>query len=278
MKRRLQTGKKARRRLRVVILTTKLPEDIWMVNTLADVCRVEGVVLPLGTRYREYGAAHVIGGKLRNLDIAGLANQALLLAYRRIFESQRDGRAAREIFSGKSSHHVESPDIDMLEVDNINSEKVRDYLISKAPEVVIVSGAPLLKRLILDATPGRIINLHPGLAPQYRGRYGCFWPVVNGEPELVGTTVHFIDSGIDTGKILIQKRVDFEPDDTLKEITYKQHREGTNLIVKCLQDFGTYTAAAYHRADCPSRNYRALGLTQYLRGKRWLKAKAAVRR
>ena len=45
--------------LRIVMVCSKLPEDIWLINTLADVCHIEGIVFPTGTRYREYGMAHV---------------------------------------------------------------------------------------------------------------------------------------------------------------------------------------------------------------------------
>jgi folate-dependent phosphoribosylglycinamide formyltransferase PurN len=141
----------------------------------------------------------------------------------------------------------------------------------KAPQLVVVSGAPILKKHIIEPVEGKIINLHPGYAPQYKGRYGCFWPIYNEEPELVGTTVHFVDQGIDTGAILLQQQVDFNPDDTLKVITYRQHRIGADLIVKCLEEFENLAAQAYHKTDCPNKNYLALGLTHYLKGKRWLK-------
>ena len=120
---------------------------------------------------------------------------------------------------------------------DINTEEVRDFIRSKAPQLVVVSGAPLLKKIIIDAVEGRIINLHPGYAPEYRGRYGAYWPVYNKEPELVGVTVHFVDSGIDTGKILLQQQIDFNPNDTLKIVTYKQQATGVALLVKCLSEF-----------------------------------------
>jgi folate-dependent phosphoribosylglycinamide formyltransferase PurN len=266
------TYKKMNEPLRVVILTTKLPEDIWLINKTADVCKIEGIVFPSGKRYREYGLAYVLKKRIRQLGILKLLNQALLILYRKIVESRRDKRAVKEIFTSKSTDHIEKKDdIDILEVEDINSEEVRDFLIKKSPQLVVVSGAPLIKKHILQAVEGRIINMHPGLAPQYRGRYGSFWPIYNKEPELVGVTVHFVDEGVDTGAILLQQQVDYNPRDTMKIITYKQHRTGADLLVKCLSDYASVASQAYYKKDCPSKNYLAPGLTHYLKARRWLK-------
>jgi folate-dependent phosphoribosylglycinamide formyltransferase PurN len=257
--------------LRVVIITTKLPEDIWLINKLADVCQIEGIVFPSGTRYREYDVIHVLKKRLRWNNLITLVNQALLIIYRLILENRRDKRAIREIFSDKPTDYIEKKDIDIFEVEDVNSEAVKKYILSKSPQLVVVSAAPLLKKRIIEAAKGNMINLHPGFAPQYRGRYGAYWPIYNKEPELVGVTIHYIDSGIDTGAILLQQQIEFNPDDTLKMVNYKQHNTGVNLLIQCLKDYERLASQAYHKNDCPSNNYLAPGLTHYLKARRWLK-------
>lgn len=259
---------------RVVIITTKLPEDIWLINKLADVCQIEGIVLPSGTRYREYGLVHVLKQRLPRNNPITLANQALLILYRLIIENRRNERAVKEIFSGKRTDYIEKRDIDIFEVEDVNSEAVKNYILSKAPQLVVVSAAPLLKKRIIEAAKGNIINLHPGFAPQYRGRYGAYWPIYNKEPELVGVTVHYINRGIDTGAILLQQQVNYNPDDTLKTVMYKQHKTGVDLLVKCLTQFDKIAPLAYHKKDCTSKNYNAMGLTHYLKARRWLKRRS----
>jgi folate-dependent phosphoribosylglycinamide formyltransferase PurN len=256
------------KRLKVVIMTTKLPEDIWMINKVADVCDIEGIILPAGIRYREYGLSHVLKSRMRRLGLLKIADQALLILYRLIFESRKDKQVERELFVGKSRNHIEKKEVEILEVENANSEEVRNFLISKAPQLVVVSAAPLLRKKIIEAVKGRIINLHPGYAPEYRGRYGSFWPIYNGEPEFVGTTIHFIDEGIDTGAILTQRKIKFRPNDSLRSVTYRQHKVGVDLLIEVLEDFEGYEANAFHKTDCPNRNFVAPGLTHYLRG-RW---------
>lgn len=77
-----------------------------------------------------------------------------------------------------------------------------------APDVVLVFGTGLLKQPLIDAFPGRIINIHLGLSPYYRGAGTNFWPLVNGEPEYCGATIHFLDIGVDTGPVLAHVRPD----------------------------------------------------------------------
>ena len=52
----------------------------------------------------------------------------------------------------------------------------------------------------------KIINCHAGNLPFYRGRNVLNWALINGEKKF-GITVHFIDKGIDTGDIIIQKKM-----------------------------------------------------------------------
>jgi hypothetical protein len=70
---------------------------------------------------------------------------------------------------------------------------------------------------------------------------------------------------------LLQQQVDFHPGDSTKIITYRQHKLGVDLLVRCLQQFESLAVSAYHKIDCPSNNYIAPGLTHYLKERRWLK-------
>ena len=82
------------------------------------------------------------------------------------------------------------------------------------PDVVLVFGTGILREPLLSAFDGRIINIHLGLSPYYRGAGTNFWPLVNGEPEYVGATIHYLDAGIDTGPMLAHAR---------PTITYRNH-------------------------------------------------------
>lgn len=87
-----------------------------------------------------------------------------------------------------------------------------------APDVVLVFGTGLLKQELIDTFPGRIINIHLGLSPFYRGAGTNFWPLVNREPEYCGATIHFLDVGVDTGPVIAHVRPAIRPGDGPHEI------------------------------------------------------------
>jgi methionyl-tRNA formyltransferase len=90
-----------------------------------------------------------------------------------------------------------------------------------SPDVVLVFGTGLLKQPVIDAFPGRIINIHLGLSPYYRGAGTNFWPLVNGEPEYCGATIHFLDIGVDAGPIIGHVRPDIRSGDGPHDIGNK---------------------------------------------------------
>ena len=79
----------------------------------------------------------------------------------------------------------------------------------------------LLSDEILNHLPRKVINIHPSFLPWNRGYFPNYWSAKTKTPH--GTTIHFIDSGIDTGDIIAQIRINFFEDDTLKT-TYERLR------------------------------------------------------
>jgi methionyl-tRNA formyltransferase len=89
------------------------------------------------------------------------------------------------------------------------------------PDVLLVFGTGLLHRTLIDAFPGRILNIHLGLSPYYRGAGTNFWPLVNREPEYCGATIHFLDAGVDSGPVIAHVRPEMQADDGPHEIGNK---------------------------------------------------------
>lgn len=84
--------------------------------------------------------------------------------------------------------------------------------------VVLAGYLSVLQPALIEAYRNRIINIHPSLIPKYCGKgfYGMHVHeavIAAGEKES-GATVHFVDEGVDTGKIIIQRKVEVLSDDT----------------------------------------------------------------
>lgn len=101
----------------------------------------------------------------------------------------------------------------VLDFDNIATErnKKNEYLsdfMLKLFQIYNIDycfsfGNHLLKGKLLEVYKYRIINFHPALLPRYKGM-GAFDLMIKNSERFLGNTVHFIDSGIDTGPIIIQ--------------------------------------------------------------------------
>ena len=100
-----------------------------------------------------------------------------------------------------------------------------DAMRRTAPDVVLVFGTSLLKPPLIDSFPRRILNIHLGLSPYYRGAGTNFWPLVNGEPEYCGATIHYLDAGVDSGPIIAHVRPEMRASDG-------PHQIGNEIIVQ----------------------------------------------
>ncbi|HXG87672.1 MAG TPA: formyl transferase [Vicinamibacterales bacterium] len=114
----------------------------------------------------------------------------------------------------------------------VNEAKHIEVMAALEPDVVLVFGTGLLGPAIIERFSGRIINLHLGLSPFYRGSGTNFWPLVNGEPEYVGATIHYLDEGIDTGPIIAHARPAFEAADGPHEIGNRAIVAGTTMLMR----------------------------------------------
>lgn len=97
---------------------------------------------------------------------------------------------------------------------------VLDILIEKKVEFIALAGfMRILSRVLLEAYPNKIINIHPALLPSFPGLHAQKQAVDYGV-KVSGCTVHFVDSGVDTGPIILQAVVpvlDDDDEDTLAE-------------------------------------------------------------
>jgi len=100
---------------------------------------------------------------------------------------------------------VAGPEIPCHTVDNHNSASCLEHLAAYAPDLVVLGGTRILRPLVLAIPPMGTINAHPGLLPQLRGSSSVAWALYKDLP--VGSSVHYVDEGIDTGPILLQRRL-----------------------------------------------------------------------
>jgi methionyl-tRNA formyltransferase len=141
-------------------------------------------------RVKRLGAGQVAGQVAFSLSVAPLLKR---LSRARRAEILREFNLQTTPFAGMTVH-----------VASVNSDEARAALQRLAPDVIVVNGTRIIGKDTLAAATARFINMHAGITPQYRGVHGGYWALRNGKPDEVGTTIHYVDTGIDTGAIIEQ--------------------------------------------------------------------------
>ena len=91
-------------------------------------------------------------------------------------------------------------------------------------DLVILGGfMKILSPKIVEKYQGKIVNVHPSLLPEYAGMTSgkIHQAVLNAGDSEAGMTIHYVDEGVDTGKIILQKSVLVEPGDTAETLKQK---------------------------------------------------------
>jgi len=92
----------------------------------------------------------------------------------------------------------------------------------------------IIKPGLLKAFAGRIINIHPSLLPNFPGLEAGRQALAAGVKE-TGCTVHFVDGGIDTGPIIVQRKVPVLPGDTVETLMNRIHAQEHIAYPEALQ-------------------------------------------
>ena len=99
--------------------------------------------------------------------------------------------------------------------------------------LVVVAYGQLLSAEILEIPPLGAVNVHASLLPKYRGPAPIHWALIQGETE-TGVTTMFMDAGMDTGDILLQRKAVIQPGETAGSLHDRLAEEGARVLVETL--------------------------------------------
>ena len=130
--------------------------------------------------------------------------------------------------------------LDRKKYKNSLSEKIGEILDGNVDYIVLAGFLSILTPEFVKKWDRKIINIHPSLLPKYggAGMYGIkiHEAVIKNKEKESGCTVHYVDTGIDTGEIIIQEKVTVSPDDTpetlQQKVLEKEHIILTEAIKK----------------------------------------------
>ncbi|MGA9858750.1 MAG: phosphoribosylglycinamide formyltransferase [Solirubrobacteraceae bacterium] len=123
-------------------------------------------------------------------------------------------------------------------------EAIAGWLREREVELVVLAGyMQLLSPEFLGAFPGRVINVHPALLPAFPGLHAVQQAIDYGV-KVFGVTVHFVDRGVDTGPVILQRAIELpdarDANAVLEHLHVIEHDllvEAVGLIARDAVDF-----------------------------------------
>lgn len=114
-----------------------------------------------------------------------------------------------------------------------NAPSALQFLSSMNPDVVAFTGGGLIRKKLLEIPTLGTVNCHMGPLPRYRGMDVVEYPVLENRvhEEGIGLTLHFMDQGVDTGPILMQRRIDPKSGETFPKLRHRMERQMAELMV-----------------------------------------------
>ena len=116
-----------------------------------------------------------------------------------------------------------------------DEKKILDILLKKKIKLICLAGfMKILSSSFIEKFKGKIVNIHPSLLPKYKG-LNTHARVLNNKEKYSGCTVHFVNSKLDSGKIIIQKKVKINKKDNPKSLSKKILKQEHLLYPKALK-------------------------------------------
>lgn len=179
--------------------------------------------------------SRMVKRRIKRLGVVSAAGQVLFAGVIVPLLSRRSRKRIAEIereYGLANERHGLNP----VKVDSVNSKETREILREVQPDVVVVNGTGIIGKKTLQSVNAPFINTHAGITPLYRGVHGAYWALAEMRPELVGTTVHFVDEGIDTGNIIDQAFFEVTEKDNFATYPYLHTAAGIPILIKAVEE------------------------------------------
>ena len=126
-------------------------------------------------------------------------------------------------------------DSDAVWVETTNGPSTVRVIRDLQPDVLVHAGAGIIRPPVLEVPRAGTLNLHAGIAPPIRGLQSIHWALLEGRPDWAGSTVHFVDSGIDTGTPLAYHKIADVTGRTYSELFVDAIEGGVRNLVAVLE-------------------------------------------
>jgi methionyl-tRNA formyltransferase len=128
-----------------------------------------------------------------------------------------------------------SKDLKILQPEKLKNQNFLNELKQLNADIQIVVAFRMLPEVVWNMPPMGTVNLHASLLPQYRGAAPINWAIINGEKE-TGVTTFKLQQEIDTGNILLQKKIKIGDEETAGELHDEMMEAGADLLLQTINE------------------------------------------
>jgi folate-dependent phosphoribosylglycinamide formyltransferase PurN len=125
----------------------------------------------------------------------------------------------------------------ILHVTDSNEDKCIRMISECKPELICIFGTAILTSKFLKQVSIPIINIHTGILPHYRNVHSDFWALHNKDFANIGVSIIRVDAGVDTGDIVLMKRITYRPGDSLIDVKVKILQMIPKMVEEVLEGF-----------------------------------------
>jgi folate-dependent phosphoribosylglycinamide formyltransferase PurN len=216
---------------KIVLLGREDSQTAIVYNFLRNECHFAGVIVEGGESRLKF--------LKRRVERLGLGKALGQVAFRLAvvpWLKATSRRRKAEIIRQYGLDASTIPAAKLTKVVSVNSDETIRVLQELQPSVVVVNGTRIIAARVLSSIPAVFINIHAGITPMYRGVHGGYWALVEHNKEACGVTVHEVDTGVDTGRILAQTRITPNGADNFATYGLLQLAAGLPLLKRAIGD------------------------------------------
>ncbi len=173
-----------------------------------------------------------IRGALRQIQLSGLRYASYLFMVTDLFRWLQPFLSLKKSVHGLAKQHG-IPLLDTVDMNNLESI---DFIKQNKPDYLLASHLnQLVKPTVLDLPDLQCINIHPSILPSYKGVDPVFYALLNQEKE-IGVTLHKMSEDFDSGKILAQKTISTDTNQSVCFYNCQLFEEGVKLAIGWMND------------------------------------------
>ena len=172
--------------MKITLFTSNNNRHNYLINLLFNICDELWVVQECKTLFPGKNANRYSKSKI----IESYFN----------YVKEAENKFFRKEYVNKNSKNIKILPIISGKINNLSLSYLDNFLKS---DIYVVFGSSYIKGSLIDfLISQKAINIHAGVSPYYRGTDCNFWALYDNNPHLVGTTIHMLSKGLDSGSML----------------------------------------------------------------------------